>query len=144
MTNKHGIAIQAGLQFGPNKTGKLYLSVFYHRGNGRIKYKNKWHPTIHPSTEYHIFCKADYRNWSDSHGHYWGVHDGGVIILGIRGEILCKFPHNANPTTPWHGFPVSPMENGDCDAPPFEFVEDWIRNGVVSKTLGRRIQRRKV
>jgi hypothetical protein len=30
------------------------------------------------------------------------------------------------------------------DAPPDDFVQNWIINQVVTKTIGRRIQRRKI
>jgi hypothetical protein len=141
-----GISTQLGIQFGPNGTGKKYLSYNEHRGNGDPRFKSKWHPDITPLTEYQIFCNADHGNWYCSQGHYWGVdidNNNKPKTLGCRREILCKFPHNANPSIPWHGFPVSP-ENGDNDTPPSDFIENWINNGVVSRTLGRKIQRRKV
>ena len=107
-------------------------------------YKSKWHPSTPPPMEYDIFCSADYGNWRDLHGHYWGVHSGGATVLGCLGERLCRFPRTSNAGDPWHGYPVSPLENGDDDAPSDDFVENWIRTGVVSKTFGRRVQRRKV
>ena len=139
-----GSAGQAGIQFGPNNTGKLYVSLHRHRGSGSTAYKNRWAPQVPPAMEYDIFCAADYGGWVDVNGHYWGVDNGGVTILGDQGERLCKFPRNDNPRVPWHGYPVSPLQNGSVDAPPFAFVEDWIRHGVVSRTVGRRIQKWKI
>lgn len=132
------------MQFGPNKTGKFYISIFYHRGTNRLVFKNKWHPDISPFTEYEIFCFADDGNWFDARGHYWGVRERGEAILGCSGERLCKFPKTSNVIDPWHGFPVSPMEDGDDYRPSDDIVEAWIATGIVSKTFGRRIQRRKV
>jgi len=134
----------AGLLFGPNGNGKQYLSLNCHRGAGDPRYKSFWSPAIPPPVEYDVFCMADNYNWSDQHGHYWAVHDGGNTELGTRGERLAKFPYNANPRDPWHGFPVSPLERGDADAPPDDFVANWIEAGVISKTVGRRIQRRRI
>lgn len=139
-----GIATESGIQFGPNRNGKLYISVFIHRGNNRSNYKNKWEPSITPPIEYAIFCAADYENWRDHKGRYWAVHQGGIIILGCQGERMCKFPRTSNPGDPWHGYPVSPLLNGEDDAPPDDLVENWIEAHVVSKTFGRRVQRRKV
>lgn len=133
-----------GLIFGPNGTGKKYISLFYHRGSGSPRDKSCWHKDVSPPKEYGIFCAADLKNWVDSRGHYWSMHNKGETVLGTRGERLSKFPYNANHKDPWHGFPVSPLERGDADAPPDDFVESWIANGVISKTFGRRIQRRKI
>ncbi len=139
-----GRAMASGIQFGPNRNGKLYISIFIHRGTNRSKYKNKWHPSVPPPMEYDIFCKADFGNWRDSRGHYWGVHDAGSTVLGCQGERLCKFPQTINASDPWHGYPVSPLWDGDNSAPPDDFVEYWIATRVVTNTFGRRIQRRKV
>lgn len=93
--------------------------------------------------EYGIFCTADSRDWSDEDGNYWGVHSAGRTPLGVRGERLCKFPKTSNPNDPWHGFPVSP-QNGGGDVPPDALVESWITAEVVSRVIGRRIQKRKI
>ncbi len=143
MIAPQGVATTSGIQFGPNRSGKAYISLFIHRGNKR-RDKSKWSPAIAALVEYSIFCSADEGNWRDSLGHYWGVRDNGRTVLGCSGELLSKFPRTQNDHDPWHGYPVSPMEGGDKDAPPDEFVERWIGLGVISKTLGRRIERRKV
>ena len=144
MTDLIGLATSSGIKFGPNPTGKFYISINYHRGNNRSALKNKWHPYIKPPLEYQIFCAADCESWYDTSGHGWGMHNQGNTIIGTQGERLCKFPRTSNESDPWHGFPVSPMESGDDDAPSDEFIENWISTGVISKTFGRRIQRRKV
>jgi len=144
MSNGLGTATSSGIQFGPNRKGRVYISVFIHRGNNRSKLKNKWHPDVPPLMEYAIFNSADYANWYDVQGHYGGVHERGKTIPGCQSERLCKFPRTSNPNDPWHGYPASPLENGDDDAPPDDFVESWIETGIISKTFGRRIQRSKV
>lgn len=128
---------QPGIEFGPNGSGKRYLSLYAHRGaNYR---KSMW--AMPPPEEYRVFCSSDYGNWSDHGGNLWGIDDGGNTVLGLRGERLSKFPRPTNATNPWHGYPVSPMEDGDRGAPPDLLVERWISTGVVSRTIGRRIQR---
>jgi hypothetical protein len=144
MSDNQGRATSSGIEFGPNHNGKSYISIFYHRGNNRPGLKNKWHADVLPPEEYAIFCHADYEDWFDHNNHYWGVHSSGNTVLGCQGERLCKFPKTSNVSDPWHGYPISPLLNGDDDAPSDEFVEKWIVRGVISKTLGRRIQRRKV
>ncbi len=139
-----GTATSSGILFGPNNSGKMYISVYNHRGSGSRVYKNQWLSTITPAIEYTIFCDADDGNWKDYNGHYWGVHNRGITVLGDCREHLSKFPKTSNLTDHWHGYPVSPRESGDKDAPPDDFVESWISIGVVSKTFGRRIQRRKI
>ena len=143
MTDMLGVATSSGIRFGPNSSGKFYLCLYYHRGNNRPE-KNKWHPEIKPQLEYQIFCNTDRENWYDRIGHGWGMHNQGDTIIGFQGERLCKFPRTSNESDPRHGFPVSPMENGDDDTPSDEFIEHWILMGAISKTFGRRIQRRKV
>ena len=144
MTDAIGTATSSGIHFGPNLAGKFYLSLYYHRGSNRSALKNKWHPEIKPPLEYQIFCNTDRENWYDSTGHGWGMRSRGDVIIGVQDERLCKFPYTSNESDPWHGFPVSPMENGDSDAPSDEFIDNWILSGAISKTFGRRIQRRKV
>jgi hypothetical protein len=134
-----GTTTPAGILFGPNDSGKQYLSTFAHRGG--MAGKAEW--VVPPPTEYDIFCSADAGNWRDVDGHYWGVHLAGDAIVGSRGERLCKFPYNENERNPWHGYPVSPLLRGDDDAPPDDVVNKWIEDGIISVTKGRRIQRRK-
>jgi hypothetical protein len=128
--------------FGPNQGGKSYISLYVHRAER--PHKHRWADEITPETEFAIFCMADAQDWKDDAGHYWAVLEAGRTVLGYRGEILSKFPRNSNNRDPWHGYPASPREEGDKDAPPDEFIEIWISNGVISRVIGRRIQRRKI
>lgn len=126
---------------------KRYLCSNHHWGARRAGgIKHEWDPVnVPPAVEYQLFRTSDSNDWSDTDGHYWGFgHREGRMILGTQKERLCKFPLPSNPTDPWHGYPVSPLLNGDDDAPPDGFVQDWIDNNVISKTFGRRIQRGKV
>jgi len=134
-----------GLLFGPRALGgKSYISLYQHRGNGSLQHKNMWLRAFGPLDEHGLFCLADERAWQDAAGHYWAVHNGGATIVGERGEILSKFPANGNANVPWHGYPVSPANDGAGSFPPDDFVEGWRESNVVTKTVARRIQKRKV
>ena len=137
-----GVPIQAGIRFGPNGSGKLYVSLYAHRGDR--PQKSTWLREVPPPTEYDIFCWADTGDWRDDSGHYWGIRDGGRAALGCRGERLAKFPCCLNPSDPWHGYPVSPLEDGERAAPPGDFVERWRIAGIINRTIRRRILSRKI
>jgi hypothetical protein len=139
-----GKATQDGIEFGPTANNKLYLSLFYHRGNPGNSNKSIWTDEIKPYDEYLIFVKADDEEWFDDSGHYWGMRDGGIVVLGKHGERLCKFPHNRKQTVPWHGYPVSPLERGEDDSPPDELADKWLELGAISRVIHRRILRRKI
>jgi hypothetical protein len=132
-------AQEAGLQYGPTASGKLYLSVYAHRGaNPR---KSCWE--VSPEDEYGIFETADDKNRSDADGDYWGTRDADGTALGTRGERLAKFPHNGVPAVPWHGYPVSPASGRGSESPPDEFIDALIEEGAMSRTFGRKLQRRR-
>lgn len=130
-----------GLVFGPTASGKSYLSMFDHRGRNRAK--SWWADDVSPPDEYAIFEQADTLDRCDTSGHYWGVRDASGTRLGTRGERLAKFPHNAVAVVPWHGYPVSPGNGRASEIPPDEFVDALIDAGAVSRTFGRKLQRRK-
>ncbi|MEH2057104.1 MAG: hypothetical protein V7K97_13265 [Nostoc sp.] len=78
----------AGLEYGPTVNGKMYLSMFKHRGIGSRKHKNMW--CILPDTEYDIFCNSDKGNLRDASQNYWGVLQNGQVTLGEKGERISK------------------------------------------------------
>ncbi len=127
-----------GILFGPTRSGKLYLSVYYHRQPNRSQDKCIW--CIPPAQEYEIFSEADGKNWQDSDGHYWGVHNQGNSPLGTQDERFCKFPRTSNSGDAWHGYPVGRSK----DTPSDDFINNWIENKVISRKIGRDIQRGKL
>jgi len=130
-----------GLLFGPTKNGKRYLATFAHRG-GNPK-KSRWADDVAPPTEFAIFESADDNGQSDTEGHYWGVWGSDGAVLGARGERLAKFPRNGVPAIPWHGYPVAPASGRSSEIPPDTLIEAMIESGALSRTLGRKLQRRK-
>lgn len=133
----------AGYEYGPTINHKMYLSLFKHRGTGDRRHKNMWSSEISPDNEYEIFQSADESNWCDESNHYWGVWNQGVK-LGEKGERISKFPCPSNPQDPWHGYPASPRENPDNDSPSDLLVERWVRDNVISKEMGRKIQKKRI
>jgi hypothetical protein len=132
-------AQQAGLQYGPTASGKLYLSMYSHRGGNPTK--SCW--AVPPDDEYGIFETSDDNDRADGHGNYWGALDAEGTALGTKGERLAKFPFNAVLTVPWHGYPVSPASGRASEMPPDDFINDLIEDGVLSRTFGRKLQRRR-
>ncbi|HTA34378.1 MAG TPA: hypothetical protein VK721_13235 [Solirubrobacteraceae bacterium] len=130
-----------GLSFGPTASSKMYLAMYQHRGHDPSK--SCWSPDVPPPMEYSIFERADDEQHSDPDGHYWGVRDAAGAALGTAGERLAKFPFNALETVPWHGYPVSPASGRPSETPPDSLIEGFIDAGVVSRTFGRKLQRRK-
>lgn len=137
-----GFAGGDGILFGPNPSGKTYLSAYIHRGL-RPK-KSMWASEIKPDLEYHTFCLADEGIWCDALGNYWGVRGQGTVVLGQRGERLCKFPRTVNAVDPWHGYPTSPLENGDPDCPPTALVVKWRTSEVINRETELKILKRKI
>lgn len=132
-----------GLEYGPTLNGKMYLSVFKHRGKSS-QHKNIWSSAITHDMEYGIFCSSDESDWCDQKKNYWGVLDKGETRLGDRGERICKFPCTSNEQDPWHGYPASPKEKGAGDSPPDSLVDQWIKDDVIKKEIGRKIQKLKI
>lgn len=135
-----GTAGPDGICFGPNGSGKVYVSMFVHRGGNPRK--SQWLASVTPTTEYEVFCRADSQDWRDSAHNYWGVLDAEASSLGTRGERLAKFLRNEVETAAWHGYPVSPASGSAGDTPEDVLVESWISAGSVA--VGRKIQRRRI
>jgi hypothetical protein len=129
-----------GIVFGPNGSGKRYISLNYHRGTP-TKNKSTWSESLTRRTEFRIFCSADTGAWFDTRGNYWGIRDKGNTVLGTRGERIAKFPANGNPTLPWHGYPASPNRKGAGDTPPNELVKKWEDDGHISRPWARRLRK---
>jgi hypothetical protein len=137
-------AVPDGILFPANASGKQYISLYYHRGSGSRRHKHRWSPSFGPPLEHGVFCRSDASGWRDGSGHYWSLHGNGTVEIGDRGEIIAKFPSNANANDPWHGYPVAPEDGRDNDCPPVDLVQGWIATQTVSETLGFRIMRRRL
>ncbi len=127
--------------FGPTPGGKTYLSAYMHRGANPAK--SRWLDDLPPLEEYSIFEGAEDQGQSDSDGNYWGVRDHQGSALGTRGQRIAKFPFNAVAAVPWHGYPVSPASGRASEVPGDGVIEEMIETGAVSRTFGRKIQKRR-
>lgn len=96
-----GAAAPDGIHFGPTATGKLYISMYTHRGMKPMK--TCWHPNIPPKEEFELFTHSDVNQWLDARGHYWSHKEGGAAELGTAGERIAKHPRTTNPTDPSRG-----------------------------------------
>lgn len=135
-----GTVVSDGVKFGPTKSGKIYISLNYHRSNTGRKGKSLWNSDIARKLEFEIFREADKENWRDGDGHYWGLRDQGLTELGTEEQRICKFPHTSNIQDPWHGYPVGRSK----DTPSDDFIEQWIKSGVINKTIGKNIEKGKL
>jgi hypothetical protein len=131
-----------GYEYGPTVNGKMYLSLFYHRGNGSKKDKHMW--CVLPDHEYDIFFNSDKHDMYDSTQHYWGVLERGKVKIGERGERISKFKYPSNPMDAWHGYPIFPAEEkkGTRNALPPDFddlIAKWIKSNLIARELGKKI-----
>lgn len=129
----------SGLRYPPTPNGKKYLSVYYHRAM-RPTHKSTWSPSVSPTQEYHVFWCADCGDWLHVDGSLWGIADRGNAELGTRGQRLCFFPRPSNTTDVWHGYPLSPADDGR-DPPPDSLVDKWENDGTVTRTWASRLRR---
>lgn len=132
-----------GITFGPNNSGKLYLSDYRHRGNGDSRFKSFWLTTVPAWMEFEIFCDSDDKQLADEDGNLFGCLNDGESEVGTEGEVLCKFWDPRNATNPWHGHPVSPSLR-TADELEIDLVQQWIDKQLISRTFGRNIQKAKV
>jgi hypothetical protein len=138
-----GKAVTGGIQFGPTLNGKVYISMYAHRGSRRGK--SIWHVDISPAKEYELFETSDKHDWVDERGHYWSFASAdGLTPTGTDEQRLAKHPSVTNSSDPWHGYPVSPKQTGDADAPPEPLVTVWVETGTITRTFARRIRDRRV
>jgi hypothetical protein len=138
-----GKAVFGGIEFGPTPSGKMYISLNAHRGARRGK--SIWHSNISPMQEYGLFARSDQNDWFDIRGHYWSfASSDGLTPTGTARQVLAKHPCISNLSDPWHGYPVSPKQTGDADAPADELVGVWLDSKVITRTFARRIRDRRV
>lgn len=130
---------RSGLTYPPTPRGNRYLSTYHHRGSGSPE-KNVWLEAVPPPEEYGIFWRADCGEWRGSSGSLWGLLDGGDRVLGTRGQRLCFFPAPSNRGDDWHGYPLSPADDGR-NPPPQELIEKWKIEGTITRTWARRAER---
>jgi len=134
-----------GWEFGPDANGTRYLCIAYHRDG--TPGKAQWNAANVPiHREYGIFRDAHTRGRLSTGGDYWGVgDDDGGLVLGTRGERVCKFPRNGNPAAvPWHGYPVSWKVKPKTPRPDKSDLNQWVQQKLITETLALDIFRRRI
>ncbi len=138
-----GSITPSGILFGPNGSGKTYISLNYHRGVPTA-FKSTWDTSISRVDEYDIFCDADGANRCDASGVYWGIRNMSFDVLGSRGERLAKFPATVNVQDPWHGYPASPNLKGEADLPSEGVLTVLETYGDMARVWVRRLRTMKI
>jgi hypothetical protein len=133
-----------GLLFAAQGLIAAYLSTFKHRptsGPGA----SKWANTCPPTDEYQIFVASFTGKWHGNNGDLWGLQSGQPVI-GMCKEAIAKFPNGGNPLVPWHGYPVSALDNkrSYVHRPPPAVVKKWVDLGLINRFQGARINAGKV
>ncbi|MFY8093530.1 MAG: hypothetical protein ACOVN0_08620 [Niveispirillum sp.] len=132
-----GRAVEGGLLYGPNSSGKKYLATYKHRGTGN-PHKTLWNKSFSPNEEYGLFCDCDEKKWLDVKNNFWGIVDGGRRALGESGERVGYFPANKVEMVAWHGYPVS---TSDTDyVVPENILDLWVSGNVITPIAAKRIR----
>ncbi|MGO7544403.1 hypothetical protein AB9E34_01410 [Rhizobium leguminosarum] len=129
-----------GFLFGPNKTGKTYKSLNYHR-NAPKPGKSRWQDDFTRDHEFDLFCACDENRWLCVDGNYWGTLNGKVIV-GTAEERFSFCPSNANPLVPWHGYPISSCSR-DYKIPE-QIIEMWLKAEIIDGITAKRIRSAKI
>lgn len=82
-----------------------YLSVSYHRSQGRAGEKNLWSVPV-DEEGVRFFCAFDSKNASQYYGGLWHIENGNDYI-GTGRELIAYFKPPENALDPWHGYPFS-------------------------------------
>lgn len=127
-----------GLEYGPTASGKMYLAMYKHRAT-KNPHKSFWNTAFKPLAEYQLFDRCDVYGWADTKNNYWGIVNGGKEEIGALGERVGYFPFTDNPSTPWHGYPVS---TSDVDyVVPENLLNQWETAGEITAIMAKRIRR---
>jgi hypothetical protein len=110
------------------RSGFRYCFYVAHHGRGTPD-DSQWAEDVSRDEEFAIFDEADWHDFSDSKGHFYGLRrsaEGDLLELGTEGEQIAKF-WNPNKNQPTHGFPSWPMnfdtpDNRKKTTPPKEAI----------------------
>lgn len=132
-----------GIVFGYTKaSGRSYKSMNYHRV--RIKPgKTLWATSVSRLEEYAIFDESDDKGWSSMQGDYWWVSKDAGGVVGEHGERVAFFPRCHNHPGPWHGYPVSAIDDRDYEIPE-DLIERWEADDVIDDLVAGRMRRGKI
>lgn len=118
-----------GTLFGFTKLNdRTYKSMNYHRKQIK-RGKNLWGDGVPVAEEPLLFDTSDERLWHCDQGNYWWISRDGDRVVGVLGERVAFFPHCGNHPGPWHGYPVSPMDDDNYEIPE-EVIQIWEKEFV--------------
>lgn len=129
-----------GFLYGPNKSGKTYKSLNYHRNTPKPN-KSRWLDTFSRDEEFDLFCGCDAQNWVCASGNYWGTING-KRLLGTQEERFSFCPSNSNSLVPWHGYPIKSASR-DYRVPD-QIVDLWLNAKVIDGITAKRIRSAKI
>lgn len=132
-----------GIVFGyTRKNKRSYKSLNYHRRLVKPG-KTQWSQTITRETESSYFDESDYESWCSEEGHHWWISKDAAVRIGNRGERIAFFPCCENHPGPWHGYPVSAIEDHNYEVPE-ELVSQWQDGGTIDDLAAARLRRGKL
>jgi hypothetical protein len=123
-----------------------YISLNVHRSaSGTRHAKSLW--TISRDDECHMFCEAEWSNWSDGKGNYWAISKDGQVVIGKQGERVAFFDGPGNVLDPWHGYPVGPPSKTGVPTtrrPPKELIDRWMDSGWIKYVTYARLMSNRI
>lgn len=117
-----------------------YLSVSYHRSQGRIGEKNLWSIPV-DEEGIRFFCAFDSQNLSSSYDGLWHIESGNNYI-GTGSELIAYFKPPENASDPWHGYPFTFARKSNRDKiKALKQVADMLaRNGNLTTARAKKIR----
>jgi hypothetical protein len=93
------------------RSGYRYQFYEKHHGRGGLD-AAQWLPTLSHEEEFTVFDTADFNEFSDERGWFYGIRlrneSRDIPDLGTWGQQIAEFPY-ARPNEVWHGYPVWPL-----------------------------------
>jgi hypothetical protein len=122
------------------RSGYFYFFYDKHHGRGGPE-AARWLPELSDEDEFDVFDQAALFEISDEKGNLYGISvgtepDREVRLLGTLRQQIAKFPR-AHAGTPWHGYPLGPLEHksGLPHPPERALPQDALRKMVEANLL---------
>jgi hypothetical protein len=99
------------------RSGFRYCFYVAHHGRGAPD-DTQWADDVGRDEEFAIFDVADWHEFSDSNGNFYGIRrspEGMILDLGAGGEQIAFIWRPRNLNQPTHGFPLWPLGDDTSD-----------------------------